>query len=283
MKFSSWTLVVSLPFLFACSSTPKVERPAWLNEPTRVVDNGYIVYVGTAEDLQPEKAQFKAEGIALEDLANECSFIPKGARIEDRFQEKNDKLTKSYVKLGLEFTECEKAKHTTDPVAIKEIANVAFAEQMRKFQDLSETGEVPDKSQYAALEVPKEWTPAPARAGMSEDVHFYAVRQYVAYQKEVVILSPPMAYAPNSVETQRYTAAVQPAVAQVETYQAKNPELAKNPLPISKLPNRMALARPAVLTPHLNREGFKPIPADVRRHEQSHGASPKPRKKKRRH
>jgi hypothetical protein len=247
--------------LMACSSQPKTERPAWISQPTRIVDNGYIVYVGTAEDTHPEQAQFKAEGLALEDLANECSFAPKGTRIEDRYTEKEKYYTKSYVKIGLEFTECEKAKHTNDPSTIKELASSGFTEQIRRYQDLIENGEAPETSQYAALEVPKELPPVPASAGMTETTHFYVVRQYVAYQKEIVILSPPSTYAVNSEESHRFTTALQPAIAQVETYQTQNPALVKEPMAWSKLPDRPKIARPEILrasapTPH---NSYKPV------------------------
>ncbi|MBC7371926.1 MAG: hypothetical protein H7326_10195 [Bdellovibrionaceae bacterium] len=243
-------LFLGLFLIVGCSSQPKSNRPSWLTEPTRTVDNGYIVYVGTAEDLNPDTAQFKAEGLALEDLANECSFVPKGARIEDRFRETEKSMTKSYVKLGLEFTACEKAKNATTPEQIKEFANNSFTEQIRRFQDLTETGSIPESSQYAEMDVPKDFSPAPAKAtGMTDTVHFYAVRQYVAYQKEVVILAPPAAYAANSPESQRFVAAVQPATTQIATYQSQNPELLKAPAPWSKVPHPVPMSRPAALAP----------------------------------
>jgi hypothetical protein len=101
------TLLISTILLTACSSAPKA--PEWTQHPTREVDGGYIVYIGVGEASNPERAQFKAEGQALEDLANECTMIPKGTRIEDRFVEKNDHFSKAYVKLALEFQECEQA------------------------------------------------------------------------------------------------------------------------------------------------------------------------------
>ena len=52
-------------------------KPAWVTQPTRTVDNGYIVYVGSAEDTGADRAQLKAESAAVEDLANECSLYPK--------------------------------------------------------------------------------------------------------------------------------------------------------------------------------------------------------------
>jgi hypothetical protein len=286
MKIQKFSVALTVFFVVGCASEPKNEKPAWLQQPTRIVDNGYIVYVGSAEELSPDKAMIKAEGVALEDLANECSFIPKGARIEDRFQEKDKSMTKAYVKVGLEFTECEKAKRAVDPAAIKEIANVAFAEQLKKYQDLSENGEIADSSEYKNVPVPAQNTPLPERASMAESTHFYVVRQYVAYQKEIVILSPPTAYASNSAETQRFTAAVQPANAQIQNYETKNPELAKNPAPWSKVPDRPAVAHPWARP----KSDFKPVPASAH-HQDRHGKKEHPahesakgsRKKKRRH
>src|SRR6202042_1536036 len=111
-------------------------------QPTRTVDNGYIVYVGAVEDISSERAQFKAEGLALEDLANECSMIPKGTRIEDRYMAKGDHDSTAYVKLALEFQECDQARHAVNPDDIRKVANVAFTDQLKKYQDLEATGEM---------------------------------------------------------------------------------------------------------------------------------------------
>src|ERR1039457_6458123 len=174
-------------FLFGCSSkTPEQEaqalRPQWTNEAARKVDNGYIVYVGTGEDTEPQKAQFIAEGMALEDLANECSFAPKGTRIEDRYVEKLHYTTKVYAKVAIDFETCESAKKAVNPADIQALANESLNEKIKKYQEnvenlVAENGEEEEGEGGEALQAPA--APAPIR----DDSHFYAMRQYVAFQK----------------------------------------------------------------------------------------------------
>lgn len=243
-----------IPFflIVSCSSEPKVAEPNWIHEPTRTVNNGYIVYVGKGEG-SGEKAQFKAEGQALEDLANECSMIPKGTRIEDRFSEKGKYEYTSYVKVAVEFKDCDEMKKATDPTEIKRLGNLAFTQQLKRYQDLAETGEFTASNDGVEIEAPREISPPPAMApGMNENIHFYVVRQYVAYQKEIVVLSPPAAYAPGSPETTLFTRSVTPINTQVQTAEAQNPQLKTQPQAWSQIPDRPKLDRPQALGAQAN-------------------------------
>ncbi len=259
--------IKSLPFLFlflgACSSTPIQTGPEWAHGSTRLVDHGYIVYVGTGSAPTLEKAQFKAEGIALEDLANECSMVPKGTRIEDRYTEKNKYETVAYVRIALEFKDCEEGKKAMEPADIKRVANVAFTQQLRGYQDLIETGEMADRTEYTDVMPPAEISPAPARdEHWSESTHFYVTRQYVAYQKEIVVLSPPTAYPPGSLQAKQFVSTVQPNVAQLETQQVAHPEFKTQPQAWSKLADRPKIDRPASLTKGSGKVAYKSVPSD---------------------
>ncbi len=244
-----WKIFLAPLFIIACATESKVELPPWTKEPTRSVDNGYIVYIGSAEGPTQEKAQFKAEGIALEDLANECSLLPLGVRIEDRFSSKEKTGYISYVKVGVEFQECTHGQKSIEPSEIKKIANVSMTEQLKRYQDLEQTGEMPSPQDASAqIEPPKDYGPIPQETSTSQ-THFYVVRQYVAYQKQVVILSPPNAYAPHSIESQNFVKAVQPATEQVEHIAIKHPILQTQPQPWSKLNDKPHVDRPTALSP----------------------------------
>src|SRR6185312_16331964 len=132
MRLAILTCAIGL-LLTSCSSEQKPTAPPWTHGATRVVDNGYIVYVGVGHAPDPDRAQFKAEGQALEDLANECSMIPKGTRFEDRYSEKEEYETTAYVKVALEFQECDTAQRSLDPSEIRKLANVNFTEELKKY------------------------------------------------------------------------------------------------------------------------------------------------------
>ena len=60
------------------------------------------------------------------------------------------------------------------------------------------------------VEPPNE-TEQPSSSYGSGDaqMHYYATRQYVAYQKEIVVLSPQTAYQPNTPQTVSFVKVVQ--------------------------------------------------------------------------
>lgn len=223
-------LGVGLCLLVSCSSGQKTDDqsgPAWVHQPARTVDGGYIVYVGTGEDHSADHARFKAEALALEDLANECSFPPKGARVEDRFDRQIGVLHQSYVKVAVDYQTCEEAKQTIDPAAVRNLANVAMTSEIKRYQDDVEDDDESDASDDQNLS-PETKTVlasryAPPPASIANETGFFAVRQQVFYAKQDVILSPPVTYAPGAPQTATYVNNVTTSTQQITTYANNNP------------------------------------------------------------
>ena len=217
--------------LSGCSSAPKgsgaANIPTWIHQPVRTVDAGYIVYIGTGEDRLAERAAFKAEAAALQDLANECSFAPKGARTEDRFDETTGLLHHGYAKVAVEFRDCEAAKASIQPEDIRKLANVAYSDEIKRYQDLVQNpvdGVASDDDSEGVNEAIDSKGPPPGSgSGIRDTNHFFVVRQWVFYSKQDVILSPPQTYAANSTETTQFVNKVAPAQDQVQTYERNNP------------------------------------------------------------
>ncbi len=259
---NSALVALSISMLLACSSkeTKPNGPPSWTQQPTRTIDNGYIIYVGRGESGTTENAEFKASGVALEDLANECSMVPKGTRVEDRFAETTTTGIIAYTKIGVEFQTCDQASKAVDPDLIRKLASEPFTQEVRRYQEFEETGTAPKTTDLAAAEPPEEIQPPPLIAsssvggsapngGGNSSVQFYAVRQYVSYQKQIVILSPSYAYAPGSTRANQFNAVMTPAVNEVQTAQLTNPNLRTNPTPWSAVPNRPVMPRPLALRP----------------------------------
>jgi hypothetical protein len=259
------SLLISLS---ACGSEDKKPDSAWTQQVTRTVDNGYIVYVEHADSGSEENARFKAEGLALEDLANECSIIPKGTRIEDRSSEQTKYGYKAYVKLAVEFQECDQASKTVDPEQIKKLANVPFTQEMKRYQDYAETGQVPPASEVAQIVPPDRVLPAPAQNGWNDQTQFYVTRQYVAYQKEVVVLAPPTAYQPGTPQTQNFVQTIRPVSENLQQTMAKEPTYRTQPVVWSQIPNRPEVARPATLQTASHAEKMRGLMA--RPHQMEH-------------
>jgi hypothetical protein len=120
-------------------------------------------------------------------------------------------------------------------------------------------------------------------------VQFYTVRQYVVYQKESVVLSPPTQYAPGSPEAQTFVGRVQPATDQLGEYEKKNPIVKTAPVPFSRLENKPKVIRPMALRPPRGAPGGRTMgvhapgsPAHGLRRPRNNGGASEfhPRKKK---
>lgn len=237
MKTRLLVASVVLALFAACSSAPENKTrgaPAWIQQPTRTVDNSYIVYVGSAEDVTPDRANFKAEAVAIQDVANECSFAPKGTRVEDRYNSFAVGNYTAYAKVAITIDDCEAAKQTIDPEKIKAVANVAMTDQLAHYQQMEYN--VPQAGQQVA-EADEPVTGGGGGSGANPAIYstgapppiqstgeFFIIRQQVAYQKQVVIMAPPGAYPPGSPQTQTFVRQVQPATTQVQTFEHANPQ-----------------------------------------------------------
>jgi hypothetical protein len=236
-------LSFSLLFSACGTATRSVESqnipPEWVHQSARTVESGYLVYVASGEDPLPEKARFKAEAQALEDLANECSFAPKGTRIEDRYQRSEGSFHQAFVKIAVEFQLCEEAKAAMSPQEIRRLGNAAFSDELKRYQDLlAQDSGNPMLSQTQ----PPTLTSASESSGSSlhwvvirDQPQYWIVRREIALRKQVVILSPPESYPPGSQQTRELTHQLTGASDRIHRFEDAHPELTSTP--ISRLSN----------------------------------------------
>jgi hypothetical protein len=224
--------------------------PEWIKNSTRSVDNGFIVYVSSGEDRSPDRARLRAEGTVIQDLANECSFAPKGARIEDSYQQTKSDNNKVYVKLAIEFPDCDEAKKTNDPQAIKSMASLPMTEELKRYQDL-----VDSPTEVASNDGPPVVPPGGPGGQpqvvaqqnvvvIHDEPGFFFWRQQVFYEKEVVIMSPPTAYAVGSPENAAFVHRVGPMTQQIGTYERDNPQVRNMNRTWSNIPERPNVPKP---------------------------------------
>ena len=194
----------------ACSSKPAAPEgaalPEWARQPTRIVDNGYIVYVESDEDAVKDRARMKAEGLALQDIANECTFVPKGARIEDRFDVKTGPVHQSYAKIGLEMQTCEEAKKAGSPEAIRKLADAPMTEEIARYREATAQAVAQPDEPSAPTEASREAGPMPTAAPGSAPVapstrEYFVAREQIVYVKQSIILAPPTAYPAGAPQT----------------------------------------------------------------------------------
>lgn len=247
----------------ACASGPRSAAPSWATQPTRAVDSGYIVHVGAGEDTLPERATFKAESEALQDLANECSFAPKGTRIEDRVVETADGKNKAWVKVAVDFESCEEAKRATEPARIRELANQGFTDQIKRYQEqidhpivasLAE-GESQAGDSEAGETVVKALPPPPAP--IRDDVHFFVVRQQIVYAKQSIILAPADRSQSQGPEVKKVVADLTERSRNLRSYEDQHPDVKKSPRTWSNY-GRDAVLRSAWVNPMI-RQPYPPV------------------------
>lgn len=235
-------LIAALFALGACSTSPTpvavAPEPAWIHSPTRTVDNGYIVYVGQGQDPQAERAAFKAESIAIGDLVNECSFAPKGTRIEDRYDQVVAGIHYAYAKIGVQFEECEGAKKAVKPEEIRAMANVALADQLKRFQDMYYSADEPDESEG------DNTLPAPPAEPIRDQNEYYITRQRVAYAKQVVILAPETVFVAGSPQYTTYVSRVTPYAGRLQQFETASPAVRSQPTTWSQLQTSPMVAYP---------------------------------------
>lgn len=189
----------------SCVSAPNqnLSKPAWIYQPARTVDAGYIVYVASALDRSFEQAKFKAKGAAIEDIANECSFPPKGVRVEDEFEMTAGILNEAYIKMTVAFQDCEDAQKALDPTSITTLANVSLANFLKRYQDRidHESDSAEEQQQHLVKNDEPNSTPHNSTTAQSDQITYLVQRQQVAYAKEVVILAGSEAYPPRVSST----------------------------------------------------------------------------------
>jgi hypothetical protein len=221
-----------------------------------VVDNGYIVYTESSEDADADKAKFKAEAAGLEDLANECSFIPKEARVEDRFERKVEHMHQAYAKVAIEFQVCDQARKATTPEAVRNMANVPMTEEVKRYQDLlgkADVGDVDEASDdHVAENAPSAPSSGSTHVAMNDQVyiHYYVAQEQVWQYKQEVIMAPPAAYPPGSPQSTQFTNMVVARNEQIQTMQTTHPELVSPAKPYSSYRTQIVRNYGAVGRPH---------------------------------
>lgn len=236
--FASFKWIGLASILAACAS----------REPARSVVDGTLSYRATATAVDFDKARFKAEGAALEDLANECSMIPKTTKVETEHHAKSDYENKVAAVVKVPLGDCMRARPTLEPQAIRAQAEVDLTTRLNFYQDFQETGRTPRPGRdVPRVQVPEELPVAPDRDSHWDDTeYFYVLRQTLAYQKQIPVLATPQAFE-SLTDARRFTAAVEPVEALLRAMQKNNPSLRIKPLAWSELKDPLRVPRPDCL------------------------------------
>jgi hypothetical protein len=173
--------VLTLAFVsllcLACSSAPTEPAkdqgpPAWTTQAARRLDGSTLIYVGAGEDRSEQNARYKAEAFALQDLSNDCSFVPKGAQIQDHYEESVGILYRVFAEVRVSVDDCQKARGALTTTQIHELGDTTLNAEVVRYQ-----------SEYDAPE-PTEAAKLGPTTLVQNTARLFVVRQQVALTKQ---------------------------------------------------------------------------------------------------
>lgn len=193
MKFAHASAVALLAF--SCSSTPAPSKapssPDWIRQAARTFDGSTLVYVGSGEDRTSENALFKSEAMALQDLENECSLIPKSTNVQaDHFQEQAGLIFRAFTRVSISMADCEAAKKALTLDQLHEQASPQLTGSVESYQQ-----------SYDAPE-PEENAPLTEKSGsthIGDSSQLFILRQQVALAQQKIILSQKASSSPEDI------------------------------------------------------------------------------------
>jgi hypothetical protein len=202
----------------------------WVLQPARTVDQQNLVFVISSSGLSKASAEFTAVSKALEDLANECSYIPRGTRLEDRVESKQVDQFVVAVQLVISVKNCDQAKKDFLPEDIQLNANRGYTDQIQKYQL--------EKVPNFAAQIPRVRVESDAKQALMTDsnlIHddgeFFEMRQKIALLKQSFILSKTL----SSSNSKQSMQSLQEQFAATQRYEEANPALKSSSLTWSKV------------------------------------------------
>lgn len=160
-----------------CSGNPPATglMPYWIRQNGRSLEGQRIVFVESDDHLDRQKAQFLAEAQALADLANECSFVPKGAKIDGRFENSVAKIHQYFVKVSVDQAVCQAARQAQTQASIEALADSELDQVLRKFHSQHPQPDLSPANDEARL------------AGLPDGAAYFIKREKIAQIKLAIL------------------------------------------------------------------------------------------------
>lgn len=133
----------SCAHLFSSGSLEARSQPNWVGQNSRRKENGRIYFIEKMDLHQMKSASevakyiYQVQAYALENIAVECSFIPKSSFVDDQFMKMDKAEASLYVQVYVDESDCLKAQRMTELDQIKLFANSGYSEQVFKYRNYS--------------------------------------------------------------------------------------------------------------------------------------------------
>ncbi len=223
----------------------------WVLQPARSVDEQTIVYVSSASGISKSAAEFVAVSKALEDLANECSYTPKGTHLEDRVESKQVDQFVVAVKLVVSVKNCDQAKKDLLPEDIQHNANRGYADQIQKYQ-LEKTPNFVAQIPNVSVQSPLAQAATQETKVIHDDAEFFEVRQKIALVKQSFILNANI----SSLNLKQSIENLKEELAGTQLYEEANPALKSSSLTWSKVQLQITERQRALVPEKMTRKAF---------------------------
>lgn len=113
-------LLTPQSFAADCLNQKDEMKQYWARADGRTQSGGWLFFSGKAAASSPAKAYFKAEGLALTRLVQECRLIHLKTRIIERCDEKVGASYLAYVRANITVKDCEKTQQESSQGQINE-------------------------------------------------------------------------------------------------------------------------------------------------------------------
>ena len=234
--------IVGFALLESCSTPSYLsfQNKNWAEQIGKSVEGQKLIFVGADISGSEENSKFKAEAKSLENLANECSFVPKGTYLADQLMTKTDGQTRVIVKLVVDMNLCEQARNSILPNDIEGLINFGYTEQIQKFQEENEkqiTYSAPPPSAKQKVEMILN---SDSVALVRDDDDFFLVRQQAAYLKQIILMSKRGKLPTGLINFERVFGVLSEKTSAIRAYEKINPVLKSSSMTWSTVKERLS-------------------------------------------
>ena len=225
--------------LSSCASLG-IQNKSCIEQPGRSYENQNLVMVSSAKSNTESSAKFNAESQALEDIANECSFVTKGTRVDDQLAKREGNEVTVFVKIIVERSLCEEAKKSIKPQEIQKLSNLGYAEQILKNQIENEK-KITFKSPPPNAKQKVELILAAEHPSMiHDDGDFFMARQQIAFLKQATLLSTQGLFSQKLIESDKMRFVLAQKIQAAQDYETLNPALKSSAMTWSTIKERIS-------------------------------------------
>ncbi len=223
----AWVCLIGFIGFTSCASNSilSLQNRTWTEQVGRNFEKQNIVMVSLAKAASQNTAKFNAEAQGLEDLANECSFIPKGTHLADQVVLSEQGQVTVFVKFIVAKTICENAKISIKFQEIWPLVNYGYTEQILKYHAENEKSIVAKGSALGPLQKVELILNSENASIVRDDNDFFMTRQQISFLKQATLLAGRGLFPEKAFDIEKMQSVLVQKIAAAGEYEKINPAL----------------------------------------------------------